>query len=198
MDARIVKTDKKIKTAFIKLLGNNKFEQITVSGICKEAKVNRATFYLHYTDKYDLLERLENETILDITQLKNNIVKQFSLGTFPFFDNKLMIQILTDFYKGIDKNAVFIRNILSVNGNLNFQYQLQKYATKLIIENLGSMSEKIAVQIPINYLAAMVAEMQLGILKEWLNNNQKEAPEELARMVAKIYMIMGQNLLHKK
>ena len=45
--------------ALISLLEEKSFEYITVSEICKRAKVNRSTFYLHYENTVDLL----NETI---------------------------------------------------------------------------------------------------------------------------------------
>ena len=35
------------------------FEIITVLDITKRANINRGTFYLHYVDKYDMLEKYE-------------------------------------------------------------------------------------------------------------------------------------------
>ncbi len=34
------------------------FEQITVKGITEEAEIGRKTFYLHYLDKYDLVDSI--------------------------------------------------------------------------------------------------------------------------------------------
>ena len=34
---------------------NKSFEEIKVSDICKEAHINRSTFYNNFNDKYDLL-----------------------------------------------------------------------------------------------------------------------------------------------
>lgn len=38
------------------LLESRNFQKITVSDICKAAQISRATFYAHFTDKYDLLK----------------------------------------------------------------------------------------------------------------------------------------------
>lgn len=57
-DFRYQRTDKMIKLAFRKCVDKDGFEKVYVSDICKEAMVNRNTFYLHYSDKYDLLEAL--------------------------------------------------------------------------------------------------------------------------------------------
>ena len=54
-DARIVKTKEKLVNVFCSMLETRKFEDLTVNEICNEAGVRRATFYKHFTDKYDFL-----------------------------------------------------------------------------------------------------------------------------------------------
>ncbi|GAA3312554.1 hypothetical protein GCM10020331_000570 [Ectobacillus funiculus] len=43
--------------SFIELSGKKEFKDITIKDITTEAMVNRATFYYHFADKYDLLEK---------------------------------------------------------------------------------------------------------------------------------------------
>ncbi|MFC5470476.1 TetR/AcrR family transcriptional regulator [Cohnella suwonensis] len=44
--------------AFLELLAIGPFEKITVHAIVRKAGVSRSTFYLHFLDKYDLMDRL--------------------------------------------------------------------------------------------------------------------------------------------
>ncbi|MBO5473038.1 MAG: TetR family transcriptional regulator [Lachnospiraceae bacterium] len=37
------------------------FEKITVKKLCEKAEVNRSTFYAHFTDIYDMLDKMEKE-----------------------------------------------------------------------------------------------------------------------------------------
>ena len=60
-DPRVVRTRKLIQDAFTELLTSKDFEAITVQDISGKATVNRATFYAHYEDKYDLAENLVRE-----------------------------------------------------------------------------------------------------------------------------------------
>lgn len=53
IDQRILKTYHALITAFFQLLNERKFEEITVNDLCNEANIRRATFYKHFTDKYD-------------------------------------------------------------------------------------------------------------------------------------------------
>lgn len=48
MDKRVARTEKAIRAAFFKLLGDIDYEKISVSALAREAGVDRKTFYLHY------------------------------------------------------------------------------------------------------------------------------------------------------
>lgn len=52
-DLRIEKTYLALNNAFIKLLEEKKFENITVNELCEKAMIRRATFYKHFADKYE-------------------------------------------------------------------------------------------------------------------------------------------------
>ena len=49
----------KIETAFLLLLKTYKYDEITISQICKQANINRSTFYCHYSDINDLIIKVE-------------------------------------------------------------------------------------------------------------------------------------------
>jgi|WetSurMetagenome_2_1015567.scaffolds.fasta_scaffold49706_2 hypothetical protein len=53
---QIVRTKQKIKDALIFLLNKKKFEQITVTELCRTAGTSRITFYTYYEDKYAFLD----------------------------------------------------------------------------------------------------------------------------------------------
>ncbi|MGX7204213.1 TetR/AcrR family transcriptional regulator [Enterococcus pingfangensis] len=57
MDRRKRKTQKGITAVFYQLLKEKSYEEISVSQICQIADINRGTFYLHFIDKDDLLEK---------------------------------------------------------------------------------------------------------------------------------------------
>ncbi len=63
MDLRIERTKRSIINAFIELRSKKAIEKITIKELSEMAYINKATFYTHYKDIYDLSEQLENETI---------------------------------------------------------------------------------------------------------------------------------------
>lgn len=63
MDRRVRRTQEAIVTAFFNLLEERGFEELTVTEIAELADVNRVTFYQHFLDKYDLLEKVTSLSI---------------------------------------------------------------------------------------------------------------------------------------
>src|SRR5262245_18884267 len=60
-DLRVVRTRKMLRDAMIAIAIQKGFSSMTVNDIVELAMVNRATFYRHYQDKYDLVESYLDE-----------------------------------------------------------------------------------------------------------------------------------------
>ena len=63
MDLRIQRTKAAIKKAFLELRGKKSIEKITITELSAHANINKATFYLHYSDIYELSDEIEDEMI---------------------------------------------------------------------------------------------------------------------------------------
>lgn len=61
VSTQFARTDKAIQTAMVHLLKSKPFEKITVQDILDETPVSRATFYKHYRDKYEIVEKMQAE-----------------------------------------------------------------------------------------------------------------------------------------
>lgn len=65
-DPRVIRTHQLIQDAFTSLIKEKDFEDITVKEIAEKATINRATFYAHYMDKYEILESKISESFTKI------------------------------------------------------------------------------------------------------------------------------------
>jgi AcrR family transcriptional regulator len=61
IDPRVRRTRKLLEQAFLELMQEHNFQSITIQDIADRATVNRATFYAHFEDKYDLLDSFIRE-----------------------------------------------------------------------------------------------------------------------------------------
>lgn len=60
-DRRIRKTKSQLRAGLSKLMQHKSIKEITVKELVEEVDINRSTFYLHYTDIYNMLETIEND-----------------------------------------------------------------------------------------------------------------------------------------
>lgn len=67
-DRRTIYTKNLIKDSLLALLNHSSYEKITVTALCKQSEITRATFYLHYDNIDDVLNELLDEA-LRLTEL---------------------------------------------------------------------------------------------------------------------------------
>lgn len=63
VDPRAIRTRQLIIDAFNELIATKDFNQITIKEITERATINRATFYAHFLDKYELLDIVLSEQL---------------------------------------------------------------------------------------------------------------------------------------
>lgn len=79
-DARVRYTRMVIEQSFLELLKEKPVAKVTVTELCEKAQINRATFYKHYLDIPDLLEKLEEFLIKMMHHTKENQMRYLALG----------------------------------------------------------------------------------------------------------------------
>ena len=66
---RYQETENRIKSSLLTLLEMNRVEKITIKQVCAGAGIHRSSFYLHFTDIYDVLVKIENEFSQKLLQI---------------------------------------------------------------------------------------------------------------------------------
>lgn len=190
-DLRYIRTRQMIKSAFLELMNTIGFEKITIQNLAEKAMINRSTFYLHYIDKFDLLDKVEEEMLEEI----RNIFAGMQPGYLftKTFDVEMVAGIFTRIYEHIKKNHYFFALIMSKKGDPAF---LQKFANmvKTVFQQLITIPDK--VNVPEKYLIALITGAQTSLIGEWLSGGMKETPDELAAIITGIggTIIKGLNL----
>lgn len=85
-DLRYIKTERAIREAFFALLEEGEFEKITVKDITERALINRNTFYLHYKDKFDLINSILVGFIQDLSTKALEVIDASSQPDKATFD----------------------------------------------------------------------------------------------------------------
>lgn len=106
MDRRILKTRSVIKESLTNLMKEKSFDKITIKDITEKANINRATFYLHYMDKYDLLEQSQDDILNEIKEVLSNVFKTFNTESLPIQNANSIISFLTCVYMSVSKKIL--------------------------------------------------------------------------------------------
>ena len=92
-DLRVTKTIRQIDHSLISCLQKSSFDRITVDMLCKEALINRSTFYRYYEDKYDLLNNYMNRLF---TEFRSFVKVDFVLASAVNVDDQVYQSNFTD------------------------------------------------------------------------------------------------------
>jgi AcrR family transcriptional regulator len=178
-DRRIQRTRQLLSTALLKLIEERGYDSLTVNDITEQANVGRATFYLHYQDKEQLLvESLEEM----FSQLEDSIdplseamgEEHYSTATRLLFQHfgehhRLYRVLLTE------KGAVMVfPRLLEILSQIAEQIAEQDVISKSV------SVEQSQTRISTNLVAHYVAGAFLGSVVWWLNNNRTYSAEQMA------------------
>ncbi len=72
-DRRAKRTAMQIKETMYAFMQKKAIHEITVSEICKVCQINRATFYDHYRDVFDLVQNMEQDQLQALQELMDAV-----------------------------------------------------------------------------------------------------------------------------
>ena len=157
---------KKIESVFVKLIQDKEINEISVTDICKNAEVNRTTFYANYIDIYDLADSVQKSLEEEVLGLyKDEWEAQESSHDF-----------LRLFYH-IKENPIFYKTYFKLNteGKIRFVgYDLKAAIARFDMKH-------------IDYHIAFFANGFNAVIKKWIENNCAESPEEIYDIIKDEY-----------
>ncbi len=173
-DLRVRRTRKLLMQAMIELTIAKGFSRITVQEIVERAMVNRATFYRHYLDKYDLLEQYMND-VYALTAAQEELPAAQTPGT----GNPPVG--LVDMFEHIGRHADFYRVMLGAKGDPAFVQRVQQYSEM----RLRSLLPSTGVQTkpndpPLDLCLAYLAHAGVGGMAWWLKEGTAHSPTQIA------------------
>lgn len=165
IDPRVLRTKKLLVEAFQTVSREKQFSQLTVKNITDEATVNRATFYAHFTDKYDILDYSLSVTILkDLND---------TLEVSDFINE----QVLSQLFMTICDYMVDVQNFCKLNQDVFCNQAHQRINEELediftiMLENSYPNHERDILVNSASFLSAGLC----GLCNHWLNTSQQTA-----------------------
>nr|WP_255654242.1 TetR/AcrR family transcriptional regulator C-terminal domain-containing protein [Cohnella sp. REN36] len=167
-----------LREAFVELLQEMEIDKITVNRLAERATINRVTFYLHYKDIPDMMDKMADEMVEDLSA----ILEQTVAGEDPTNGEEwpMMVHLL----EHIAEQSKFYKVILSSRRAPVFTERLLKLLSKMIQErfersegNVGITRAGIQRDVAIWYGSSAL----IGTIVSWLRNDMPYTPAYLAK-----------------
>ena len=175
-DRRILRTRQFIMDAFAELLEQKPFEKIGINEIADLANINRSTFYLHFEDKYALLDEYIAELLKDLQEQSEVLAHATE---FSGVENSLRI-VLSCLY---DRKSQF-RILFKKENSPYFQPRFKAIILNVIAQgssqqpSVGDLESEFAAQVKTSALA--------GIVEWWLSSSDPLPVEAMVENVMKV------------
>jgi AcrR family transcriptional regulator len=167
VDRRIIKSQDAIKNAFIELLSEKNFDQITMQDISDKANVGRRTIYLHYVDKFDLLDKLLEEHINEIKRLCE------SSCDLSFKEANLIV------LQYLESNYSFFSTILSSSGAPSFRRRFLEFVIEELereVDVTQGINKGLSKDVILKFFGTAI----VGMMETFFTNEIPESPEVVA------------------
>ena len=179
-DKRVVKTKETLLEAFFEIAREKCFEDITVNELCLAAGVRRATFYKHFTDKYDFIS-YATHCLRD--KFNRNIWKNVTHVNTKEYFTRYVISL----FKFLSDEEILINRILdSEMSNLLINIILEQH-TQDTTEILGkSVAMGMTLPAKVETVSQMLTGGIANIVTSWLLSGKKENEEDILSDTTKL------------
>lgn len=175
MDRRQRKTREAILSAFVALLAEKKFNQITVGEIIKRADIGRATFYSHFETKDYLLKELCEELFCHIFDATNNQQPEHR----SIFDCEAPSSVFLHLFQHLQKNDNNILELLSSKNNELFLNYFKINLQSLVVNQWSSFSTRKDSRLPDSFWTNHITATFVETVRWWIANGMQESPETI-------------------
>jgi len=171
VDPRVSRTKELFENALLDLMEEKEYNKITVQEIAKRSTLNRATFYLHYYDKEELLQTYLDdalEAMEDSVKIPEVEFKYLSHEPHPVFIRM---------FEQMMKHGRFYKIMLADNKVPYFSSHVIHIIERFVRSGSDYLrKDGIEQTVPQEIAVAYISSAYLGVIIWWLKNDMPYTP----------------------
>lgn len=179
IDRRVRKTQRQLRLALAQLMRQKPVQKITVRELADLVDINRATFYLHYRDVFDLLRRTEDDLAQDFNRIIEYHQSDLSQGTLQ--------PLLQELFCNIQENADLIQVLLGENGDISFVNRLKEFVRTVCLSHYTSARAQTN-STHFEYSFSYMVSGCIGLFQRWLDGGMQESCDEMAALTEQLIL----------
>ena len=175
--------EKKLIESFKQLTKEEMVDKITIKEITDGAGVIRSTFYYHFQDKYELIERIFQTEILQ--------------PLFPLLDNNMISEMTLLIFKNLEKEKSFYRKLSYMEGQNSFKEIVQRsirntlltYMENHIVEQTRKVLKKHFGWLSLEQIADYYASSMTFVVINWIKAEIDVTPEQVTEVTDMMFTL---------
>ncbi len=189
---RIAITKRLLKESLLRLLEEKELDKINITELCREAGINRATFYRHYSLPKDVLIDIEKDLYHD---LRSSVMAPTSVEELKPCIEKLCAHM--------EQNADLLRIIMRCNSDADFAQFVSELFFEVYAEFMKSSLFRDLEAEEVKVVALYTAGGTYFTLRHWLMGDVQKSSHPLAELLYKLIdktdpKFLSLQLAHKK
>jgi len=181
-----------VEKGLYRFIAGSRDREISVNRIAERATINRVTFYLHYRDIPDMMEKMADEMIEDMRSVLN--LKPTNPASVDVKDSLVLVRLL----EHIAENAKFYKVVLSSKRTPIFTDRLLKLLSETVTQRVendkDSIIKKAGIQKDIVIWFGSAA--LIGTIVAWLRNDMPYSPQFLAQQLSTLLIHHAKGILN--
>lgn len=186
VDRRIQRTRQTIIDAFVKLIMEKDFSSIIIKDITEKANVNRSTFYDHYLDKFDLLNKIIEEKFSALRILmEHELAKPERREPGVEVPDPYFLAL----FEHIADNESFYRAMFAKRASEAFEERMTKVIRESIYAKIAALSLEKKMMVPLDMLLDYMCTSIMGIIQSWLEQQMIYTPRYIALQLTRLSLL---------
>ncbi len=179
IDPRVVRTKQMLREALVACILEKGYDATSIQDITDRAGLRRATLYLHYRDKEDLMLAL-------IRGMLDDLMHKMEAQSEQAFTPETQSSEDTLTFLHVQERADLYRAVLRGQGAAEITRGIRDYLAARIRENCTRGHPDLDMSIPIEVVANYLAAVKLHMVIWWLENGMPYPPQQMAAMCSRL------------
>ena len=202
MDRRIQRTRQSLRRAFLELINEKGYDAISIEEITERANVGRATFYLHYKDKEDLLL----EEFSEMANEKVQVLSEIPFSAWLLSQEEIVsagakkpAPPLLIVFEHIYDNSELYYILLKSEKSSRIIERIRKISTEAIVKFVETKAKTDPIplhfNVPIEFFAAFFSGALLSTIDWWLEEEMRHTPRQMTHLFQSLFFKGAKNVI---
>lgn len=182
-EKRRQRTRQKLQAATMELLLEKGYDTLTVQDITDRADLGRGTFYIHFTDKEEIVWSIVEAGMIEADRVAHQHIAEDGMPDRPAYAGYV------NMFRHADENRDLYRIMLGSQGVTLLTNRAQDFLAADLEREMVTMPGDFSPDVPPGIVAQIVTGAIVRLILWWLESDNDYTPEQMAEM---LYMVLNQ------